>query len=296
MTTPSLVAIVGSTEYSLSDAAPRFRLEEDGLGMAPVHRITERGPLQHGDSDIGFRLDPRFIPLVFGVSPSSDASLFDNRAELLRIFKPRNVPVKLRYTLSNGAVRQIDTHFFRDMAFPSRDRKGFYQRVAVTMRASDPLFYDPTLQAVIYGVGAGGSSFAVPMAVPLSVGASTLSASQTITYAGDFLEYPIVIITGPITNPVIANTTTGETLDLTGITISGGDSYTIDCRYGYKTVKNAAGTNKIADLTDDSDLATFHLEADPDAPGGGNTITVTGSSATTATEVYLQYYNRYIGL
>lgn len=292
----SLVAIIGSTEYSLSDGDPRFRLEEDGLGMAPVRRITERGPLQHGETDLGFRLDPRLIQLVFGVSAASESELYDYRAALLAIFKPRTAAIKLRYTLSNSDVRQIDTHYAGAMTFPSRDRKGFYQRVGLTLRASDPLFYDPTLQAVVYGLGAGSAGFTVPVAVPTGVGASTLDVTQTITYAGDFLEYPVVLITGPLTDPVVTNETTGEALDFTGITISAGDTYTIDCRYGYKTVKNAAGTNKIADLANASDLATFHLEADPDAPGGNNSISVTGSGATTASEVYLQFYNRYIGL
>ena len=41
-------------------------LGDQGFGLAPLHRITTRGPLQHGDSDIDFRLDPRIlqIPLL----------------------------------------------------------------------------------------------------------------------------------------------------------------------------------------------------------------------------------------
>jgi len=121
-------------------------------------------------------------------------------------------------------------------------------------------------------------------------------ASKTITYAGSFAEYPVVTILGPITNPVLTNVSTGETLDFTGITIAALDSYIIDCRFGYKTVKDAAGTNKIADLTTASDLATFHLAADPEVSGGANAFTLTGSGTTGATTVTVAYYNRYVGL
>ena len=290
----SLVAIIGSTEYSLSDGDPRFRLEEDGLGMAPTRRITERGPLQHGETDLGFRLDPRLIPLVFGVSAATESDLYDYRAALLAIFKPRTAAIKLRYTLSNGDVRQIDTHYAGAMTFPSRDRKGFYQRGGLTLRASDPLFYDPTLQSVSYGLGGGSGSGAVPTPVPTAVGASAIDQTQAIIYGGDFLEYPVLTVNGPIADCVITNETTGEVLDFTGYTLTTG--MVIDCRYGYKTITKTDGTNLIDKLTNASDLATFHLEASPDAAGGENLINVTGSGVDANTQIILQWYSRYIGL
>ncbi len=120
-------------------------------------------------------------------------------------------------------------------------------------------------------------------------------ASKTITYTGSFLSYPIVTITGPITDPVLTNVSTGEDLDFTGVTIAGGDTYTIDCRFGYKTVKNAAGVNKIADLTAGSDLATFHLGADPEVSGGANAFTLRGTGTDANTTVTVTYNERFVG-
>ena len=42
-----LSAIVNGTEYSLSDGVYAWRLEDDGTGIAPMHRLTEcsRGAL-----------------------------------------------------------------------------------------------------------------------------------------------------------------------------------------------------------------------------------------------------------
>jgi hypothetical protein len=294
MTTLDLIHPNGTT-YSLSDGNP-FALLDEEMGMADVRRITDRGPLQHGDSDIDFRLEPTTYVVGLLMYAASISEHYDNRALTLRIFRPSNTPLKLRWTLDNGDVRQIDMHISGRLVFGSKERGGFTQRFVVPLRAADPTFYDPSQQAVTYGVGGGSGGFVVPVVVPLGVGASTVNQTKTILYAGTWRDYPIVLITGPITNCVITNTTTGDKLDFTGVAISAGTTYTIDCRPGRKTVTDGAGTSHIDQLSDDSDLQTFSLEADPEAPGGNNSITVTGSAATTATEIYLQFYNRYVGI
>ena len=292
----TLSAIIGTTSYSLSSGALAYQLEEDGVGMAEGHRLEERGPQQHGVTDLGFRLDPRVIQLVFVSVNASESALYTARKELLRIFKWRETPLQLRYDLANGDVRQIDAHYIGAMTMASKDRSGQSQRFGVSLKASDPRWYDPTMRAVVFGLGGGsGSGFTVPITVPVAVGVATLDQIRSIVYAGDWLEYPLIILKGPITNPAIQNVTTGEVLDFAGTTIVAGQSYTINLRYGYKTVTDAAGANQIAGLSTASDLATFHIEADPDAPGGVNDFRVTGSAITSATEIYLQYYDRFIG-
>ena len=293
----TLEAIVGSTTYQLHDAVGTLTwVGDDNWGMAPVRRITDRGPLQHGDSDIDFRLEPRTGMLKLLAQAASASDHWDIRTTLRRVFRPSNTAIKLRWTLDNGDVREILVHFAGDLTFASDARMGYNQTAVVQLRAADPTFYDPTLQAVIYGVGGGSGGFVVPIAVPLGVGASTVNQTKIIAYAGEWRDYPTVLITGPITNCVITNTTTGDKLDFTGTTIAALDTYTVDCRSGVKTVVDSGGTSRIDKLSDDSDLATFSLEADPEATGGMNSITVTGSAATTATEIYLQFYHRYLGI
>lgn len=295
----SLTAIVDSTEYTIApvgQAGAGVWLEDlDELGMAPLHRLAERGPLQHGDSDIGFRLDPRFLALVLGFR---EAGMSAERKTLLDIFKPRtsNVPVKLRFGLDNGTTRQIDGHYFGKMAMGSKQRLGLYQQVGVVLRCADPLYYDPTQHVVSYALASDSGGFTVPMPVPFSVGGSLLSADSPLTYAGDFIEYPVIVMQGPLSSPVLTQVTTGEVLDFTGAAIAAGDAWTIDCRYGYKTVIDGAGNNQIAALVDGSDLATFHLECDPDAPGGVNEITLGAADVTSASQVSIFYYDRFIGI
>lgn len=292
----TLEAIVGSTTYNLTDDLVVLWVGEDGVGMADVRRISESSPQQHGDTDIDYRLEPRLFREAFLINPDSLSAHYDRRKSVLRIFRPSLNPIKLRWTLDNGDVRQIDCHYSGGAKFASSDRKGFTQKLVAEFRAADPVFYHPNAISVVYNVGSGSGGFIYPLVFPVSFGGSTVNQTTTIEYDGTFREYPIITIVGPVTDPVVTNQATSDKLDFTGITISAGDYYTIDLRYGYKTVVNAAGTNKIADLTNDSDLTTFSLEADPDVADGLNPIKVTGSAANSVTSITLTYYNRYVGI
>lgn len=118
--------------------------------------------------------------------------------------------------------------------------------------------------------------------------------SAAVVYTGDVDSRPVITITGQIANPVITNAATGDALDFTGGTVAAGDTWTIDTRYGRKSVLNAAGSSVANYLSDDSDLATFRLVPDPIATGGTNLITLSGSATGTAAAVSVAYYNRYL--
>jgi hypothetical protein len=290
-------AIVAGVEHSLNDDGDLAQFfGEDGLGSAPLHRLSERGPLQHGETDLGYRLDPRQVSYVFHLKGSDPADLWDKRRQMTKIFHPA-AAITMKHELPNGTVRCLDCHYAGGMGMSANDRLHRYQRVAVTLRAPDPTLYDPVGQAVTFALSAGGSGFEIPTSIPHGIGASTIDQSNTIEYLGSASSFPhLVRIVGPITDAQIENLTTGEVLDFTGITIVDGDYYDIDLRYGRKTVKNAAGVNKIADLASDSDLATWHIAPADEAPGGINDIRVTGSGANTATRIEIAYYIRDLGV
>lgn len=269
---------------------------ESGLGMAPVLRERQQGPQQHGVSNRGFRLGARMFTLIFGMRGATLAELSDKRAQLVALLAPSNTPVTCRWELDNGAVRQCDAYYASDLAYPSQDRLGLYQRVGVGFEALEPTFYDPTGVSISFGIAASGGSFAVPLAIPWAIGNSAIGQTTSVTYPGSWRVSPLVTIVGPITNPVVENLTTGEKLDFTGTTIAAGDSYVIDTRYSVATVTDAGGVDRTANLSDDSHLTTFHLASASDAPGGINDLVVTGTAATASTQVYVQFYPRYLGL
>lgn len=286
--------IRGVTSLDVTDMVNYSLLQFDGLGMAPVHRLTQRGALQNGESDIGYRLDPRIITMILAGYGSSQTELHDRRAEIIGMLKPgaSTDPVKIRWTFPDGTKRQIDCHFRDQLTLPSVDWRYRHHKIAFTLQAPDPTWYDPTGGSVTFAVGGGGTGFAFPLAVPMSFGASTLDIYQTITLDGDnaWDTYPIIYVTGAVTNLVLTNTATGDVLDFTGNTVGGGVTYTIDLRYGAKTVIDSSGVNRVNELTTSSDLATWRLVP------GVNSIHAVGASITSATSILVQYNQRFIGV
>lgn len=291
----TLSVISAGVEYSLSDNQDYVLTGLDGIGAAPVRRIAERGPMQHGDSDLGFRLQPRKIALALMARGGDAASWFGRRNDLLSIFRSSNSPVQLRIT-DGEMVRQIDCHYSGGMEMPVDDLGVRWQRVGIELIAPDPTWYDPNGESVLFGLGVGTEAMEIPLVIPWQIGASSIDQAVAIAYDGTWDAWPIITINGPISDCVIVNETTGDMLDFTGAEIGAGDSYVIDCRYGYKTIVNAAGANKIADLADNSNLATFRIGAHPDVPGGHNSISVTGSGANAETNILLQYMRRFVGV
>lgn len=286
--------IRGTTELDISDLINYHVVEFDGFGMSPVRRLTQRGPLQNGDTDVGFRLDPRTMRVAVLAYSSTPAAMHTKREQLLGMLYPGEStnPVKLRWTYNGTTQRQIDCHVQGGLSLGSSGLIKNNWRDVVEFRASDPTWYDPVGGSVQFAQTGGGTPWAVPVVFPTNFGASNLSGSATIDLsdANAWDTYPIIYATGPVTNLVITNTATGDKLDFTGSSIGGGVTYTIDLRYGNKTVIDSTSTNRINQLTSDSNTATFRLVR------GNNTITVTGTSITAATNIYIQYNTRFVGV
>lgn len=284
------------TEYVLSDATDYLLTGIDGIGHAPIGRIAERGPMQHGETSLGYRLQPRRIVLAIEARGGDRAAWLERRDAVIRIFRASDRPLSLR--LTNGAWRrQIDCYLAGELGMaPEAPLAPLWQRLAIELYCPDPTWYDPVGQSVSFNLG-GGGLLAIPLAVPTQVGASSIDQSIAIQYDGTWDAYPTITAVGPLANLLIQNNTLGDKLDFGGVTINAGDSYVIDCRYGYKTVtRTSDSANRIQDLTADSNLATFRIGAHPDVPDGTNSIRVRASGLTAASAIYIQYHTRYVGV
>jgi hypothetical protein len=284
--------IVAGVEYPLDGWTVAKLLDFEGFSMPPIRRLTERGSLQHGDTDRGFRLDPRILNLSLVINGTDMNDFYAKRATLSNIFKPRNTHGQLRF-VRGSTVRQLDCHLLQ---LSEGDRQYKTQKFVASLKANNPTWYDPTLVSVNFAMSLGGDLGEIPMVVPMLVGASVLDASQVINYQGNYETHPIVRITGPVTDVEITHVQTGYKLDFDGITIGAGEWIEVDTRYGRKSVVDNAGANRIADLTKDSDLSLFSIVPSPEVFGGINTINITGESVSAATSVSLSYYSRYIGV
>lgn len=296
----TLSVISGDVEYDLSDNETYILRDLQGVEMPPLRLITEQGPLQHGETVLGYRLQQRKMALAIIAAGGGVTAWADRRNLLLSLFRPSNSPLKLKRT-DGTRVRQIDCYCSGRMEMPLEPGlTPGYQRVAVELYAPDPTWYDPTGVSISFGLGGGGTGTPVPVmpnGTGWTVGASAINQSQPIDYLGTWDAYPIITILGPVTSPVLTNETMGDKLDFTGVTINAGDSYVIDCRYGYKTVtRQSDGANRVQDLTNDSNLATFRIGAHPDVLNGTNSLRFAGTAINSNTQVYVQFNTRYVGV
>lgn len=289
----------GNSELLLTGRAPFDLVSIQDIGAASVRRLEERSPFQDGVSDVGFRLDPRIINLVLFFTAADRATADGYRDQLFGYFKGLNQALALRCVRDDGATRQIDVYALGlvDAPIDDQNRIGPSQKMAVQLRAPNPIWYDPAgaSVALLGGSATGASGFAVPMAVPWVQSTQTyIDRTFTIAYPGTWAEYPIITVYGPATNVTITNETTGDVLDFPSLVLTAGQWLQIDLRYGRKTVVDQAGASQLAKLSSDSDLATWRLVAAPEAAGGANVIRFeVASTANNNTGVTFQYYNRY---
>lgn len=137
-------------------------------------------------------------------------------------------------------------------------------------------------------------SFQIPLvaADSLAYSATQQSSNRTTTgtlnvvVAGTANTWPVITIHGPITNPVVTNTLTGETIDMTGLTLGTTVSRVVDCKA--ETVVDGGGVNKISDLVPAT--TTFF----PLYQGVTNPISLAGSGTGANTKMTVAFNNAYV--
>ena len=308
-----------------------FLREIDGLGYE-VRRLSQRGPFQKGDTDLGFAHDARLLTLVWDLQQGSPADLWTLRAELMGVFRPRTGdPAQLIFTFPNGDRRACDMNLDGTFNYsPSDRRDARTQSIAAVLKSdNDPRLYDPIRKQVEFNlldfisgweIEETGETTADGWNIEetgqttgdgWNIGVSTINKIGTISYGNGYVyadvEYPVIRIFGPITSPKVENLTTGEVLDFSangGLSLSLGQWVEIDLRYrSGKTAVDQDGNSVDQYLTTDSDLATWHLSYNTElldaALGtrstGDNQIRVTGGGANLSTRVQVLYYDRYLG-
>lgn len=298
--------------YSFDDAGGRFLESFTGEGMPPIEYRTDRGPFQDGETVIDWVLRPRVIQYVHRRGSDSRHGYWDARADLLNHLRPNRQltigarePGRLRKVLATGQIRDIYVLVESGPVFQPRDpgvmdEFGFTETIRFI--AYDPVFFDPEARTEVYALMAFEHLvFPVrlvdgdPLDVDMLFSPSVVNDVVPITYLGTWLSLPTIEITGPAQNPIIRNLTTGEKIELT-YNVPAGRVVTIDLSYGMKTVVDDLGNNLIGTVTLDSDLATFHLAPEPEAPGGVNQIGVFFAGASLASAVVLTWFERYIGV
>lgn len=262
-------------------------------GLAPSHRITQRGPFQNGDTDVDFRLDPRIILLPFVATASTVVESFDVRNKLLQVFKPGNDIAHFAFGWRDNQFRKIDVQVVGGLTMDT-DARDFNVRGVIQLRAADPTWYDINTVTLYLSASIFGTPTPYPKPYPVPYGAGTINNIATINYLGSWTSYPRIQCEGPATDLTIVDGL-GNIIKFDDA-IPAGQIWTIDLSYGKKSVVDQNGVNKFAALNINSNLVDWGLYPDPTILNGTNTISVSASGTDTNSEIIMYYSARYIGV
>jgi len=273
----------------------------DDVGLPPITRITQRGAFQQGDTNIDFRLNPRVFRIRGLIEASNVLEHMQIRNMLGRMFKVSNQASTLKYESSDGGEefisRAIDCYVNGDLNISSDTTVGYDVFYTIELRADNPLWYDPN-QNVKYLTGTVvGNPTDIPAVIPRTYGTNGLDSSSTITYNGSFASYPVITVFGGdagLQNLTIANVTTNKVIYITSVPVNA--TYTIDLRYGYKTVVDQNGVNRITNVNPQSNLTTFAIVPDNSYSPLDNEIVVECDNASNNSSVTIYYYTQYTSI
>lgn len=261
----------------------RWVVTQTGWGTPPIEHVTQRGPLQHGETVRDSYLRPRIIQMLIRQDFCNRDDYWSGRGALINAIRPNRQstaggiePGLLTRLLSDGTRRRLDVYPQSGPAFePSQARVWDEHSFSEILRwlALDPVIYDPTR-----------------VDTTLTVGGTTV-----LSYAGTWASFPDILITGPITNPSITNDTLGHKIELTH-TVAAGVVLTISLSPSVKTVIDDLGVSHIDKLTTDSNIAAWCLHPAPEAANGANSLTTAGSGTTGATAFEVRAFSRYFGI
>ena len=296
-----LYLVQGDAEYQVHEIpSQRYGTFLGGIGMPPVTHIVQRAPRQDGDTLLDVRLEPRQVTVGILQWQPDRATYWSERRALLEMLK-RFSGLKLRLVIGDtGESFDIDVAYEAGAELGTDGSLGLRDfSAALQLRAHNPIWYATNPTSLVVGIPKTWDAGVLPWIFGdggITFGSLTIAEEIALTYAGTWRAYPQIDIRGPITNPTIVNSTTGERLELV-TTISDNDVVRIDLSPLQKTVWNITdNTNEIDTLSEDSDLATWHLAPSPEAPEGINALSLGGTDGGAHTAITLRWHDQYIGV
>jgi hypothetical protein len=177
----------------------------------------------------------------------------------------------LQFQLSTaGNLQRVNARVRANMSSIDPDYTFGYIKSSVTFFCPDPRIYDDTLQTASLAVSnALGRIY--NRIYNLVYGFGSSGAATTVTNNGWATTYPTISISGPIVNPTIGNTTTGNYITVTG-SYSNTDVVFIDLDSKLITVNGVAARNLV------SGTSTWF-----GAVSGNNAFYLTGSGTLAGT-------------
>lgn len=265
--------IHGGTAYGVSEMS---------LGAPPPREVSDLRPSDHGMTDATRYYGARSIELVGFIQTPTFGELWPAVDELkksmaigsLHTFKFR------REGLSYDEQAQVRVASTVDI--PGGTMPSPFLQWGVSLVCPDPRIYEAIQSSGSYDptdTGSGGLFF--PLTFPLDFQASETSGLLEIVNAGTIETPPVITITGPVTNPIVDNESTGHSIYTQGLELASGNTLVINVAERWAKLN---GTTKRPDLIDASLTDWFSLEP------GTNQLRLRGSGMSAgSTELSITY-------
>lgn len=253
----------------------------DGLDLPPIR--TSQGNYSGRDGGYvgGQFYAARPIGLQGAIFSSNIATLETTRQAFQTALKGQTVTMTV---LTNAGHSYILYANLLDFEMPIK-RELFSAPYTLSLIAPDPTIYDNTaggaLTANINLVVSGGYTY--PVTYPVTYAAGT--PPTTVSNGGTIPVYPVITLTGTMTNPVLANLTTNQQFSLTPITTGPGDVVVIDVRQHTVTLNGSSIFGLIGPSSTWWSLLV-----------GSNTISLTTSSGTDTVTGVMTWRSGYMGI
>lgn len=262
-----------------------------GLGTPPVAVNGDKLPYAPGAAlrRISTPASVLEIPLYIEAATSAllDARLDTVRAWLMPGTERNATPSKVifRVTRDDGAEREIEGVYAGGLEGDDLTGVEVWQDAIVSLFCPDPYWRDTSATTHEFTSGSGLTTwwpYYEHQFMP-----SAVFAEETIALGGHVEVWPVWTITGPGSNPILTNLTTGEVLAIEELELDAGDTVTIDTSERAKTVVDQNGVN----LWPYVPLSSAMWPLEP----GSNEIRVQMANTTVASAVELAYRRRWAG-
>lgn len=247
-----------------------YGLTEFGMGSPAPRAVTENRPSAHGATDSTAWYGPRIFQVTGYIQAASRADLWaavDNLKGSLVLGTTHTLKFRRQgLTYDEQATVRVDS----PVDIPLTIFPGNLLQFGVSLFSADPRLYTTTLNAGSYdptSSGSGGLTFGLDF--PLVFNASLTSGQLSVTNEGNIDSPPVFIITGPVTNPIIDNDSTGDSIYTQSLALTAGQTLTLDVQSREVTLDG--GTSR-PDLIDVSLTDWFNIVP------GTNLLRLRGSS------------------
>lgn len=258
-----------------------------GLLMPPIAMASRELPLRAGSQLQGVRVATREFDLPLYIEAASLAAVVDTHEQLLTWVDPTRGDVALRVTRPDGTRRELLATYLGGLEGEETTENGVevWWEGTATFRAHEPYWRD--VEATVRTSALDTlSGFWFPLNFPIQLAGSQVYRLTAETNTGSAEAYPTWTITGPGTNPLVRNLTTGKHLGLT-LTLLAGETVTIETApLAALPIHDASGNSRFDALTSGSERWPLVR--------GANSIQIEMTGATAASSVVMEYRRRWL--